>query len=387
MKKIIRISMIIFITCLLPISFLHSAGTTSATFLKMGTTSRIIGMAEAFTAIADDASSIGVNPAGLGYVDNLEILFAHHEWVVDLDYEYLAVAKPAFKGIKGYQGVLGGSILYLHLPPFYQYDDWGESVGELSVNALAVTLGYGQKLGPFAFGNNLKLIREQVDDISEFAFGMDLGVIYKANLPPKRIGGFNLKGKSLLFGLSLLNVGLDRGIGGAPLPTTLKFGVGSQIFNGFLIDLDLEKPFDNRIRFNLGMEYTIKDLISIRGGYRFFGYDVDTFTLGMGIRYFFGDKLIKASTAYAPQGPLKNTANLTVHLKFPGKVGLENWRVANTLYYQGIYYYTRGELDKAIEIWEQVLKIYPNHEKARKKIKDALYLKDLKKIEKEKGKE
>ncbi len=372
-------TLIIFI---LSIHIYGGVSTTSGNFLKIGATSRQIGMGEAFTAIADDPSALSVNPAGLGNIKNLEILFSHYEWITDLDYEYFAIAKPSFNGIKGFKGVLGGSITYLHLPPFYHYNDWGERVGELTVSGLAITLGYGQELENFMVGNSLKMVYEQIDDISDFAFGIDLGIIYTVKLPHKRISGFNLKGKSVKFGVSLLNIGIDNGIRGYDLPTTLKFGIGSKIASGLLVDMDIEKPFHNRVRINLGVEYTIKELFSVRAGYRFMGYKVDTFTLGLGIKYPFGGKLVKVGTAYAPQGPLENTTNFTIDLKFTGAISLRDWERANLLYYKGIYYYTRGELDKAVELWKEVLKIVPDHQKAKQKLKDAAYLKKLKEIEK-----
>ena len=286
---------------LVTVLYSGGVGTTSSSFLKIPTTSRIIGLAESVTAVIDDPSALSVNPAGLGNIANMEILFSHYEWITDIDYEYLAVAVPSFKGIKGNQGILGGSIAYLHLPSFFQYDDWGEKIGDLNFSSLAVTFGYGQKIGNFTIGNSIKFIREQIDDISDTAFAIDLGTIYTVKLPSRKIAGFSLKGKSLKFGAALLNIGVGGGIKGYSTPMILKFGVGSRVGKGFLIDLDFEKPWDNRIRINLGIEYTLKGIISIRSGYRFIGYKTDTFTLGLGVAYNFGGKLARVGTAYAPQ--------------------------------------------------------------------------------------
>lgn len=368
---------------LVTVSYSGGVGTTSSSFLKIPTTSRIIGLAESVTAVIDDPSALSVNPAGLGNIENMEILFSHYEWITDIDYEYLAVAVPSFKGIKGNQGILGGSISYLHLPSFFQYGEWGERIGDLNFSSLAVTFGYGQKIGNFTIGNSIKFIREQIDDFSDITFAIDLGTIYTVKLPSRKIAGFSLKGKSLKFGAAILNIGLDGGIKGYPTPMVLKFGVGSRIAKGFLIDLDFEKPWDNRVRINLGIEYIIKGIVSVHGGSRFIGYKTDTFTLGLGISYNFKGKLARVGTAYAPQGPFKNTSIFTVSLKFPGGIPPEDWKLANTLYYKGIYYYTKGEIEKAIELWKQVLKIIPEHEKAKQKLKDAEYLLKLKEIEKE----
>ena len=49
----------------------------------------------------------------------------------------------------------------------------------------------------------------------------------------------------------------------------------------------------------------------------------------------------------------------------------------NTLYYKGIEYFTSEEFDKAIKVWEKCLKINPNFDRAKQKIKEAEKLKSL----------
>jgi len=380
-SKLFIISVVAFLLIFSINGFSGGVGTTSGAFTKIPTTSRIIGMAEAFTAVIDDPSALSINPGGLGNIDNMELLFSHYAWISSINYEYLAFAKPSFKGFGGEEGVLAASISYLHLPTFFHYDDWGESIGNITYGGLVVTAGYGQKLKNFTIGNAIKMIREDIDGDAAFAWAIDLGATYTAKLPPSRIAGFNLKGKSLKFGFSLMNISIDKGAGERLLPLMLKLGVGSKLGKGFLLDLDFEKPFDNRVRLNLGAEYTIHDIVSFRAGYRFIGYETDSFTLGLGVAYKFGDKLVRAGTAYAPQGAFKDTSNFTISMKFPGGISAADWKLANTLYYKGIYYYTKGEIDKAITMWKECLKIVPDFEKAKQKLKDAEYLKKLKSIE------
>jgi tetratricopeptide (TPR) repeat protein len=360
----------------------RGVGTSSATFLKIPTTSRIIGLSEAVTAIIDDPSAISVNPAGLGNIDKLHILISHYDWISDIGYEYLAMAYPSFKGIKGEQGVLGLGIAYLHIPSFFNYGEWGEIIenDKLTYNDFAISIGYGQKIKNFVIGNTFKVIHEMVDDISGTTFTIDLGAIYDVKLPPARIAGFNTKGKILKLGLAILNIGL-MDIKGYSTPLTIKLGIGSKLAKDFLMNFDFEKPLDNRIRINWGIEYTLIEIISIRAGYRFIGYETDSFTFGLGVGYRFGERLAKIGTAYAPQGPFKSTLNFTAEMKFPGSKPEDITKLAEMYYYQGIYYYTKGDYDKAIQMWKEVLKLIPDHKKALEKIKDAEYLKKLKETE------
>lgn len=357
-------------------------GTTGASFLKIASSSRLLGIGEAFTAIADDASALTANPAGLGNIASPEILFSHYEWVIDLDYEHLAFVQPVFKGLYNFKGIMGFGITYLHLPSFNRYDDWGENAGQMNMNGLAFILGYGQQIFDFNAGLSLKLIREEVDDVSDYAFGTDLGVIYNYKLPVKLLG-LKTYGKTLKIGLTLQNIGLDSGIMGYRLPLTFKFGMSTEIFNDFQIAMDLEKPNDNKLRYNTGFEYNIRNYVHLRAGYRFLGYRVDSFTVGLGVSYPFGNKLVKVDATYAPEGPLKNTTDLSVTVRFPGVTSEKDWKTANILYYKGIYYYTNGDLEKAVELWQEVLRLNPDHTRAKEKIKDAEYLKKLKEVEKD----
>ena len=364
-----------------PLYSADNSGTTSVNFLKIGTSSRYLARGEAFTALVDDPSALTVNPAGLATMDKMELLFSHYEWLLDLDYEHLAMVKPAFKGLYKFQGVMGFGLTYLHLPSWNHYDMWGDNVGKLDYNDLAFITGYGQQIYSFDVGLSLKAIRQQVQDVVSYSFGSDIGMIYTYKLPKNFLWLNNTYGKSIKTALVVQNIG--SGIKGYSMPTTIKFGMGSEIMNDFQIELDVEQPLDSRTRLNFGMEYNIRNYLNLRAGYRFFGYKVDSFTMGIGIRYPFDNKLVKIDGAYAPEGVLRNTADLTFGIKFPGIDMEKEWRIANTLYYKGIYYYTNGKLKKAIELWKEALKHNPGHKKAKEKIKDAEYLLKLKEVEKD----
>ncbi len=383
MKRIILIIYVFILPVLLKAS---DAGVTGGTFLKLIPSSRIIGLGEAFTSIADDPSAMVVNPAGIGDINNMEILYSHYEWIIDLDYEFFTIAKPMFVGLYDFRGVMGLGITYLHLPFFGEYNDWGERVGDINFNDLAFLISYGQRIFSFNIGSTLKILREDVDNDINYGIGSDMGILYNMKLPFRKYGIIDLRGKKIRFGLSLVNLTLSK-ISGSNLPTEIKFGVSSEILQDLTLAWDIDKPFDNRIRLNLGIEYNIRNYLNIRAGYRFLGYEVDSFTIGIGVRYPIGTKLIKIDGAYAPQGVLNNTTILTFGVKFPGVSSSRDWKMANILYYKGIYYYTNGDLDKAIELWKEVLKYNPDHQKAKQKIKDAEYLKKLQEIEKKVKKE
>src|SRR5439155_18087839 len=66
------------------------AGTSSATFLKIGVGARAVGLGESFVAVANDPSAIFWNPAGLASLQKEELLFSHAGWPGDIHYEHIA---------------------------------------------------------------------------------------------------------------------------------------------------------------------------------------------------------------------------------------------------------------------------------------------------------
>ena len=58
-------------------------------FLRYGVGARALGMGHAFTGLADDASTIYWNPAGLGHMTNNEFQGMYQPWVADINTSYI----------------------------------------------------------------------------------------------------------------------------------------------------------------------------------------------------------------------------------------------------------------------------------------------------------
>lgn len=365
----------------IPASGSERAGLSGASFLKIPIGARMVGLGEAFTAVADDPYALSGNLAGLARNRDLEISFTHVEWLEGVAYEYLAFSKSFFKGFGGLDSTMGLAINYLHAPQFNSFDDWGQTVGSVTFSDIAVTAGYAQNMGFLNAGIALRYINEYTEFGSDGALSFNFGLLYDLKLPGFKIGKEEFIGRELNFGVLLENWSMGSEIGDYGTAILTKLGVAFRPYDNFLSAVEVQIPTDARVRLNVGFEYSLNNILFCRAGYRFFGYEIDSYTMGLGTKFNISGKTVKLDVSFAPQADVGRTLNLSLSMKYPDRISDENRKLANILYYKGIYYYTRGDLDKAIEMWRESLKVNPELEQARVKIQDAEKMKQLQDVE------
>src|SRR6267378_327417 len=91
------ISIISFLATVAPV-WASGVGTTAAPVLSIPVGSRAIGMGEAYTAMADDVSSLYWNPAGIALLNQSQASFMYSQWLKDLTYNNASVAVPLENG-------------------------------------------------------------------------------------------------------------------------------------------------------------------------------------------------------------------------------------------------------------------------------------------------
>ncbi|MEK6647539.1 MAG: PorV/PorQ family protein [Candidatus Firestonebacteria bacterium] len=301
-----------------------NAGTTSASFLKIGIGARPVGMGEAFVAVADDANSVYWNPAGLARVKKMEFTAMHNEWFQDIRYEFIAYAHPFENGSTG----------AFHLGSLYlkglERRSWLTEDPEDDPSLAEDLFGAADYEGAISYsgwltenlmgGANLKFIYETIDKYNASGFAFDLGLIYK------------IAGDNLTSGLVLQNLGpkltfIQRGY---MLPLTAKLGFAWKIpLLNLLWAIDLKQPIDNYLHINSGLEYWFMNTIALRVGYRYkwFGNDLGTLsglTSGMGfqVNNLFGTLDMELDYAFVPYGDLGFTHRVSLTARFGTSVEL-----------------------------------------------------------------
>ena len=153
------------------------SGSEGASFLDIPVGSIPASLGSAYTARATDAYAPVWNPAGLGFVNAVEVSATHLSYIQALNYEYLGSVIPL--GDSAHQG-LGASVQYLGSGNITSRDENGAITGAFSTTFAAYSLAYGQALtDQWTVGLTGKAITEAISDASAAAFAGDVGTLYK----------------------------------------------------------------------------------------------------------------------------------------------------------------------------------------------------------------
>ncbi len=314
---------------------LNKTGTTAAQFLKIGVGSRPIGMGGAYTATSDDINALYWNPAGIANISSREAYFNHVNWIsdVNLDYAGFASGIPGFGTIGAFVSVMSmGDMMVRTL-------DQPEGTGEnFSAGSLLIGLSYARNLTEdFSIGFNAKYINEYIWHENAVGFAFDIGTLYKINILNEfRLGASisNFGPKMKLSGrdiLQITHVGAGEGniintdlqLDEFELPLMFRFGVAVDAVksedNRVTVALDAVHPNDNTEYINSGIEYTWKEIVFIRGGYKsLFERDGEQgVTFGFGLNYRLVESVkVVLDYAYEDFGRLKNVQYLSLGVRF-----------------------------------------------------------------------
>lgn len=371
---------------LLPISLLATgglskfSGTDGLAVMQIEVNSRVNGLGGAYCAAAEDLSGLSSNPAGISFLTRKEIIFVHYDWLEDTSIEYLAYGQPFLLG------VIGGSITYLHVPPFINYNQYGYSIGKISFKNTIYNLAYAQRIGKITVGGQIKFASLFINDFSANSFAIDVGAQYfLKDIHLKIYKNFYLDLNDCKVGMTLQNIATKAY--GDIVPIKWKMGFYYPILKNLYLTLDLNKILyhwasfiDLDYRFNVGAEYNFRNLVFVRSGFKL-GYDLNFFTIGVGVRYRFGGFETTVDYVYEPYHYLGNINNVSINTKFEKlyqKPALSDntKKLLELYYYKGLSLFVRENFDGAINEWEKALEIDPDNKVIKKKIKDALDLKE-----------
>jgi hypothetical protein len=294
-------------------------GTSGADFLKIGMGARPAAMGGAYGAVADDADATRWNPAGLALLDRNEIDVMHLAYLADISYESVAVGGPLSR-LSGW----GLSLDYLWQPPFDSTNnDFGQPTDSAGTGYdFAAGASYGYNFGNYhtsdfnisniSGGVTLRVVQEMLSGVKADALYGDVGMVAEI------FDGFRAALVVQNLGTTITFVSVA-----APPPTNAKLGLAWKMHindtNSLLLAYDVNHQIDmtdtdyQSWYQDLGLEYTLFNLLSLRGGWGF-GTALGGLTAGAGFHW----QGMGLDYAFVPYGDLGYTHRVSLSYQFGG---------------------------------------------------------------------
>jgi len=339
MRTIRYIMIVIMVSWILPLyGIITKVGTTAAPFLTMPVGPRALGMGGAFVSVADDATAMFWNVAGIARLTHNEAVLVHTRWFAGIAFEYAGVVLP----IKRF-GTIGANFTYLDIGEMEQtteLDPEGTGVW-FHCGSFAFGLSYARPLTDrFVIGFNVKYIEERIMNCRATGFAIDIGTLFRTQFKGTRFGMSisNYGTKMQMTGSDLLvqhDIAPDMAgnnpfinaylaTGRFDLPLLLRVGVSVDLVNTathrLTVACDALHPNDNTESLNLGLEYVFNNVLSLRAGYKslFMMDSEEGFTFGVGLTTSMRGVLhsMRIDYAYESFGRLSNVQNISVTTRF-----------------------------------------------------------------------
>jgi hypothetical protein len=315
----------------------NKTGTTVGQFLKIEPSSRVVALGNAGVSLSGEISNIFYNPASLGRLQGTDIQFTFNKWLADITYNYMA-AGINVDGVGTF--ALVGTLLNSGEMDVRTVENPLGTGERFTVNNLALGLGYGLMLTDrVSVGMQINYINESIWHSSLSTFGLNFGVQYQVVEGGLTLGASvsNFGTRSSYDGRDLyLNYDFDPNKYGDNdklpaelrtddfnLPTIFRAGVSYWFDFGddykLLVAADAVHPNDNDQYINLGGEFNLLKMFSLRAGYRnLFMPDAEGgLVLGGGVQTNINESNnIRFDYAYADYGRLTETHRITLSVGF-----------------------------------------------------------------------
>jgi outer membrane protein OmpA-like peptidoglycan-associated protein len=313
----------------------NGAGSTSTNFQKIGMGARAVGMGESFIAVADDATAIFWNPAGLALAKGTQFNLTHGEWLVGVTHEFFAFSQNIDR-----DGAFGGSVGYLGTGSFpgaleTPGGDYGGIGNDISASDYIGSVGYAQRLGNWIPGDLFKkmyvglkatVVGQSVVNVGSSGLAFDMGALYEVTP------------KTMFIGAVFQNIGTT--IEDYSQPMRIQVG-GSYRFRNLLmkkdrniVSLSSDIHIDTGMKFNIGDEYRMalgREAVALRLGYRT-GGDLGALaglTAGVGVSHRFDDFEAGLDYAFVPYGVLGLTHRVSLNVAIGGNLAVPQAFVNN----------------------------------------------------------
>lgn len=260
----------------------EKVGTFDGQFLKIPVGARASAMGGAFVGVADDATALFWNAAGIARLDNdkSELSLNHANWPAEMSFDQVAYVFH----LKKIPGAFGVHARALTMDPMvettaYQPDPIIGTGNTFDAGMMTAGLTYARSFtDKFSAGVTVNLVHEGLADLSQQTFAFDIGTLYD-------VGTMGMK-----IGMAIANIGsqirfIERD---SRIPAIFRVGTSAMLFQSadqkLLGSFEFSHPPDNSERLNAGVEYGFKKYVFLRGGYNI-NYDSEGIAGGAGFHF------------------------------------------------------------------------------------------------------
>ena len=277
---------------------------TGFRFLELGVGSRPSAMGDAYTSLAEDATAVYWNPAGLARMEGTKLHLTHAEWFVGVRHEYVGAAMGLGRH------AIGGSVSGIFTGSIERRDDRGRQTGTYGYYDLAAAFSYAYGAREDLWvGGTFKYLREGIDHHSGSGFAADLGVQWA--LPWQGVTGGAV--------LRHLGPGITLNSEETKLPTTFQGGLSfrrqlSGSGRTIVVSVEGRRSRDDEAHILYGLDYIFPYGASVQAGYQS-GMDSADFSFGARVSrgmYTFS----YAFVPYSDLADLGDTHRLSVDIDF-----------------------------------------------------------------------
>jgi len=271
---------------LFPVLGEQRVGISTAQFLKIGVGGRASALGDAFVALANDASALYWNPAGLVQFEKTQVFFSHNEWVADIDHDFLGAVYHLDES-----NALGIAVTSLNMQDMSVTTEFAPfGTGEyFGFSDIAVAVSYARKMtDQFSFGGTVRYIEETLDKLKMRGIMIDLGTYYWTGLGTTRfavvVSNF---GNQLAPDGEVVLIGKREKSDWQSFspPTIFRIGFAFEPYetteHKVTASIQLNHPNDNSENVVTGVEYNWRKIVFIRGGYKF-NVDEQNYSVGTG---------------------------------------------------------------------------------------------------------
>ena len=257
----------------------EKVGTFDGQFLKIGVGARGAAMGGAFVAVADDATALYYNAAGIARIDQdrSELSLNHANWPAELSFDQVGYVFH----MKKIPGAFGLHVRSLSMQPMEEttaYQPYGTG-RTFDAGMMAFGFTYARSFtDKFSAGVTANYIHEGLADLDQQTTAFDIGTLYDVGTAGMKIG------------MAIQNIGsqikfIDRE---ARIPGIFRVGTSATLFQSsdqkLIGSFEFSHPPDNSERMNVGGEYSFRKYLFLRGGYNI-NHDTEALAAGAGFHF------------------------------------------------------------------------------------------------------